>query len=492
MRILNRGQLESAGNKTGRADVAAIMEAGLQAADPYVNTCKLLRREGDRLYIGNSLFEADHDPCAGTEEICLDQIGQIYVVGAGKGVQRVAKALEEIIGDRLTGGEVIAKHGDRLILEKVHVSFGAHPVPDEGCVEGCLRIVELAELVAENDLVFTIMGNGCSSLLTLPCEGVALEDVRSITRLLQIEKGAPTVELNVVRNHIDRLKGGKISMLFQRARQVHLVMTDANHHVIQAPRHDYNGLLKENVWLHNLPEGSTFAQAEEILRRYGVWEQCPPGIRRLIRRADPAMETVKYETFAETSFRVFGVMPDSEHFLPAARKEAERRGYRTAVLTQLLQAEASQCARVLSAVAMNITEFGQPFEAPVVLFSSGEMLVTVEKETGVGGRNQEFALACALSIAGNPRIVIGSADSDGTDGPGGLVLDGAPSCLGGGIVDGYSAGRASELGIDIRAALRTHAASEALWKLDSGMWIEQNISLNDLTVILIQGRGANG
>ena len=491
MRILNQEQLSSTGNRAGRADVAAIMEAGLQAADPYVNTCKLLRREGNRLYIGNPLFEAEHDPCSGTEEVCLDEIGNIYVVGAGKGVQRVAKALEEIIGDRLTGGEVIAKHGDRLILKKVHVSFGAHPVPDEGCVEGCLRIVELAGRVTERDLVFTVMGNGCSSLLTLPGEGVELEDVKYITRLLQIEKGAPTVELNVVRNHIDRLKGGKISMLFQKARQIHLVMTDANHHVIQAPRHDYNGLLRENVWLHNLPEGSTFAQAEEILRRYEVWEQCPEGIRRLIRRADPGMETVKYQAFARTSFRVFGIMPDSEHFLPAARREAERRGYRTAVLTQLLQAEASQCARVLSAIAMNVAEFGQPFEAPVVLFSSGEMLVTVDKENGIGGRNQEFALACALGIAGNPRIVIGSADSDGTDGPGGLKLDGAPSCLGGGIVDGYSAKQAAGLGIDIRKALRTHDTSQALWKLDSGMWIDQNISLNDLTVILIQG-GAGG
>lgn len=489
MRILNREQLESHGNKVGRADVAAIMEAGLQAADPYINTCKLLRREGERLYVGNPLFEAAHDPSSGIEEICLDQIGHIYVVGAGKGVQRVAGALEKIIGDRLTGGEVIAKHGDQMILERVHVSFGAHPVPDEGCVEGCCRIVELAGMVTEQDLVFTIMGNGCSSLLTLPEEGVSLEEVRRITSLLQIEKGAPTVELNVVRNHIDRLKGGKISMLFQKARQIHLIMTDANHHVIQAPRHDYNGLLRENVWLHNLPEGSTFAQAEEILRRYEVWEQCPQGIRRLIRRADPAMETVKYETFAKTTFRVFGVMPDSEHFLPAARREAEKRGYRTAVLTQILQAEASQCAKVFSAIAMNISEFGQPFEAPVVLFSSGEMLVTVDKETGVGGRNQEFALACAMGIAGNSRIVIGSADSDGTDGPGSLVLDGAPSCLGGGIVDGYSAARASELGIDIRAALLAHDTSQALWKLDSGMWIEQNISLNDLTVILIQGEG---
>ncbi|MDR3755554.1 MULTISPECIES: DUF4147 domain-containing protein [Enterocloster] len=492
MRILNREQLESVGNRDGRRDVAAIMEAGLTAADPYRNACRLLRREGDFLYVGNALFEADNDPASGVEEINLKQTGDIYVVGAGKGVQRVAKALEEVLGERLAGGEVIAKYGDEPVLQRIHVTFGAHPVPDQGCVEGSMRIEALARRVKPGDLVFTIMGNGCSSLLTLPEEGVDLEDVRRITRLLQIEKGAPTVELNVVRNHIDRLKGGKISMLFGKARQIHLIMTDANHHVIQAARHDYEGLMRGNVWLHNLPEGSTFAQAEEILRRYEVWEECPEGIKALIRRADPGLETIKYEAFARTSFRVFGVMPDSEHFLPAAIREAESRGYHAAVLTQLLQAEASQCAKVLSAVAMNIAEFGEPFEAPVALFSSGEMLVTVDRETGVGGRNQEFALACALGIAGNPRIVIGSVDSDGTDGPGGLKLAGAPSCLGGGIVDGCCAARAKELGIDIRTALRTHNTSEALWRLNDGMWVEQNISLNDLTVILVQGRGSNG
>lgn len=492
MRILNRDQLESVGNTEGRKDVAAIMEAGLSAADPYGNTLKLLRREGEWLFVGNELFEADHDPDSGVEKINLKEIGHIFVVGAGKGVQRIAKALEEVIAGYLTGGEVIAKYGDKMILDRIHVSFGAHPVPDQGCVDGCRKIVQLARQVTENDLVFTIMGNGCSSLLTLPEEGVELEDVRRITRLLQIEKGAPTVELNVIRNHIDQLKGGKISMLFKKARQIHLVITDANHHVIQDARHDYYGLLKSNVWLHSLPEGSTFRQAEEILRRYGVWEECPESIREIIRRADPEKETVKYEEFAKTSFRVFGVMPDSQHFLPAARREAERLGYKTAILTQLLQAEAGQCAKVLSSVAMNIDEFGEPFKAPIVLFSSGEMLVTVGKEIGVGGRNQEFALACALEIAGNPRIVIGSADSDGTDGPGGLKLEGAPTCLGGGIVDGYSAGQAAEEGIDIREALRTHATSEALWKINSGMWIDQNISLDDLTVILIQPGGGKG
>ena len=279
MRILNREQVVSHGFEEGRRIVTDIMEHGLQAADPYVNTSRLLHLEGNRLYVGDARFEADHDPQKGMSVYDLTQIENVYIVGAGKGVQRVAKALEEALGDHLTGGCVIAKHGDPLILEKTEVVFGAHPIPDEGCVKGCERIKALSSKVTEKDLVFTIIGNGGSSLLTMPEEGISLEDVKRLTAMMQIQKGVTTIELNAIRNHVDQMKGGKMTRLFSRAQCVHIVITDANHHVIQAPRHDYEGLMTGNVWLHNLPEGSTFADAVEILHRYDAWEECPQSIR---------------------------------------------------------------------------------------------------------------------------------------------------------------------------------------------------------------------
>lgn len=485
MRICNINQVTSHGNSKGRRIVAEILEAGLQAADPYRNACRLLRREGNLLFVGGRNYEADNDPQTGYAVYNLDQIRNVYVVGAGKGVQRVAKAIEETLGDRLADGCVIAKHGDPLVLERIEVMHGAHPIPDDSCVHGSQRILSMAKHVEESDLVFTIIGNGGSSLLTLPDEGISLEDVKYLTSMMQIEKGVTTIELNVIRNHIDQMKGGKISRLFHKAQCVHIVVTDANHHVIQAPRHDYEGLMNKNVWLHNLPEGSTFSQAVEILNRYDAWEACPESIRAFLLQADPAKETVKYDEFAHYRFRVFGIMPDNEHFLPNAKRKAEEMGFRCHVLTQFLQAEASQCARVYSSIAKNIETFGQPFNAPVVLLSSGEMLVTVQRESGIGGRNQEFVLQCAREIRGSRSIVIGSVDSDGTDGPGGLDMENVPECLGGGIVDGYSINEAEKMGIDIDDALRTHSTSVALWKMGSGLHIEQNISLNDLTVIFI-------
>lgn len=485
MRILNREQVVSHGFEEGRRIVTDIMEHGLQAADPYVNTSRLLHLEGNRLYVGDARFEADHDPQKGMSVYDLTQIENVYIVGAGKGVQRVAKALEEALGDHLTGGCVIAKHGDPLILEKTEVVFGAHPIPDEGCVKGCERIKALSSKVTEKDLVFTIIGNGGSSLLTMPEEGISLEDVKRLTAMMQIQKGVTTIELNAIRNHVDQMKGGKMTRLFSRAQCVHIVITDANHHVIQAPKHDYEGLMTGNVWLHNLPEGSTFADAVEILHRYDAWEECPQSIRDHLLRADPAAETVKFEEFRNHRFRVFGVMPDAEHFLPTAVRRARELGLPCHILTQFLQAESSQCARVYASIAKNIEAFDMPFQTPVVLLSSGEMLVTVEKADGIGGLQSRI---CPAVRQGDRRA---SPHCDGVCRFGRHGWPRRPqagrraSCLGGGIVDGYTWQRAQERGVDIHKALKTHATSAALWRLDCGLHIEQNISLNDLTIIYI-------
>ena len=116
-----------------------------------------------------------------------------------------------MLGERLTAGHVIAKKGDDRLCKKIEVTEGGHPVPDEDCLKGSDRILQLAKETKQGDLVFTISGNGGSSLLTLPPHGISLDDVRKLTYTMQIERGAPTIDLNIVRNHIDLLKGGRLS-----------------------------------------------------------------------------------------------------------------------------------------------------------------------------------------------------------------------------------------------------------------------------------------
>ncbi len=481
MRILNHDALTSHGNIDGRKAMVAILEAGLQAADPYNAIIRLVRREGDRLIIGCKEYEPAGDPRSGTEVIDLAEVGRIYAFGAGKGIQRVAKALEDILGDRLTGGHVIAKHGDDLICQRIGVTFGAHPVPDEGCITGCDRILAMSKGLTNKDLVFTIACNGVSALLTKPVPGVTLDDVRQTTYLMQIERGVPTGDLNRIRNHIDVMKGGRFSMYMQPARAIHL---------FAAPSPPYDVLMQRNLWLHNLPDGSTFQDAQNMLKKWDVVDAVPPSVLKHIQQADPKQETIKAEQFEKTHFRVFGIMPDSLGMVPAAKQAAERLGYKAYTLAENLRLEASQAGMFAAFVGRTVEETGQPVQPPCALFSSGEIVVTVGKEHGMGGRNQEFCVAAAQPLAGSKNVVMGAVDSDGTDGPGAQFaedcLDGV-TCLAGGIVDGYTLSEAKEKGVDLEEALKRHNTSPALYKLGSGVVATQNISINDLGVTLIMG-----
>ena len=481
-RILNPEMLTSHGNVRGRKAMLEILEAGLQAADPYYNTRKAMRLDGDILTVGGADFRLPDDPVGHDEVIDLSKVGRIFVFGAGKGSQRAAKAIEDTLGDRLTGGHIIDKHGNDLICERIGVTFGAHPVPDEGCMRGCERILEMAQDLREDDLVFTVACNGISSLLTLPVPGVSLDDVRETTYLMQIDRGAPTVDLNPIRNHLDLMKGGRFARHLQPAKAIHFV-------VWNLPSYAY--VRNQNVWLHSLPESSTFEKAIHNLKKWDAWDAVPASIRKHLLRADPAQETVKFDEFEKMDARVFAIMPTHLMMVPVVMEKARELGVTPYLLyeTVTMKAEASQVAVVTSNIARQVERTNQPFEAPAALIGRTEMIVTVGKGTGMGGRNQEYALAAAVHIEGSERIVMGSVDTDGTDGPGKQFNDSYPDIpvLDGAIVDGTTAGRVRELGFDLFAELKDHNTSPVLYALGDGVVATPNISMNDLTVTLILG-----
>ena len=483
-RIQNIDDLASHGNVCARKAILEILEAGLEASDPYYNTKKLIRLQGETLIVGGKEFEPSGSLRTGEEVYKLSEIGRIFVFGAGKGIQRVAKAIEDTLGDRLTGGHVIDKKGHPVILERIGVTLGAHPVPDEDCVRGCERIRELADNLTEDDLVFTCVGNGVSSLLTMPVAGVSLEDVRKTTYIMQIERGVPTGDLNPIRNHLDMMKGGRISRLIQPAKAIHIIAI--------APG-SYDQLMHHNLWLHTLPDCTTFQLAIDELRKWDAWDMVPSSVRKFLETADPGHETIKAEEFEKMPFRIFGVMPGSRQTatLPLAMKKARELGFKPVILAEALSSiEACHAGTYIAAITRTIERRGQPLEPPCALFSSGEMIVTVGKEKGIGGRNQEFALSAALRIAGSKNIVIASVDTDGTDGPGIQFTKGPkdmPSCFAGGIVDGETAEEAKEAGVNIVEELKKHNTSPALWKLKSGIIAIPDISLGDLTVALVTG-----
>jgi glycerate-2-kinase len=216
-------------------------------------------------------------------------------------------------------------------------------------------------------------------------------------------------------------------------------------------------------------------------------------VRKHLIKADPKEETLKAKDYEKMSFRIFGLMPgywQSGKLYPAMKK-AEELGFKAAVLTdRLIEIEASQAGIYFASVADTVEGRGMPLEPPCALFSSGELVVTVGKEKGIGGRNQEFALSAALKIAGSKNIVIASVDTDGTDGPGVQFSEGERDipCLSGGIVDGMTVEEAKKKGVDLIGELKKHNTTPPLWKLSSGVVVSPNISVIDLTVALVLGR----
>jgi len=492
-RIINYDNLKSHGNIAGRTALIDIMEHGMRAADPYNNTRALIHLEGEMLIFDGTIFEAGGDPRTGPTVFNLkNDIERIYVIGIGKGVQRITKALEDILGDRLTGGHVLAKHGDEIIMERLGVTLGGHPTPDIYCVEGCKRIEEIIKeaKLTENDLVITAMGNGIGSLCTYPVDEVPLEDVTEMVRLMQIEYGMPTSELCYIRNNIDKLKGGKLSRMLRPAQLIHLLGIPPK--MVNKPNYDvsgYDALTKRNLWLHTLCDNTSPSEALEIINIWDVNNKCPQTIIDYLKNYNEAYLTVKPDEYEGWNCRVFGLMPLELTAIPAAMKRAEELGYTPYILTEWLQCEASSAGAVIGQIAISSEKGMTPFKAPCAIFSGGEVLVTCGENPGVGGRNQEVCVSGAITITGSKRIVMAAVDTDGTDGPGGEFHPAATkqgiTVLSGGIVDGYTLETAIANGIDLQDALRTHSTSNALWSINSGIAATQNISITDLQCTLI-------
>ena len=484
-RILNANTLTSCGHVEGRRMMVEILEAGMQAADPYYAMLRVMRAEGRQLIFGGELYEPANGPHSGDEVVDLDATGRIFVFGAGKGVQRAAKAVEDLLGGRLTGGHVIAKHGEEAILKRIGVTFGAHPVPDEGCVEGCRRIIEMCEDLQPDDLAITVIGNGIGSLLTYPVEGVSLNDVQRTVHLFQIEHGGPTVDLIPIRNHLDRIKGGQFSRYIQPARAIHILAFHTAPYSAVMTNARYR-------WLHTMPDETTHQDAIDALKRWDCWEEAPASVRNYLMHPNPEQQTLSIAEFEAMNSRVFCLFPKELAVVNTAVAKAREMGLRTHMLynNYTMMGEAAQVGKVISNLALHSELDGQPFTPPCCIVGGGELLVTVGKDGGMGGRNQEFAVSAAVEIEGCRHTIIGAVDSDGTDGPGHQFVEGREDVpvLAGGIVDGDTVRRSRELGIDLRDVLKRHDTSPALYQLGDGVETTMAMALGDLNVALILGR----
>jgi hydroxypyruvate reductase len=372
-----------------RRDARQILKAALRAADPSAAVEAILTRRKD-----------------------LDHYERIFVVGAGKATGTMARSAERVLGKRISAGSINVKDGDPVKLRRIEVHPASHPIPDERGVAGAKRIAEICAEAGERDVVICLLSGGASALTPYPADPVTLAEKQETTRLL-LECGANIHEINAVRKHLSSFKGGRLAKIAAPAHVLTLIVSD-----VVGDNLDVIGSGP------TAPDSATFDTALAVLDKYALRTRVPENVRSKLEGGQDETPKPGDPVFDGVENIVIG---SNQRSLDAAAREAKGLGYRTLVVSSTIEGETRDIARMHAAIARQIREHGQPVKAPACVISGGETTVTI-RGTGQGGRNQEFALAAAIDIAGLRDVLVLSAGTDGSDGPtdaAGAMADGA-------------------------------------------------------------------
>jgi len=377
---------------TSRKDLERIFKAGLSAVDPGAAILRHCRVAGDYFYAGGKAYR-------------LSDYDRLLVVGAGKAAAPMAKTLESLLGSRIKDGHVVVKDGYGGPLDRIGISEAGHPVPDARGKVGAETIMEKAETAGEKDLVICVISGGGSALLPLPEPGFALEDKQQTVRTL-LACGASIHEINTIRKHISGIKGGRLAEAIHPATVITLILSDV-------VGDDLDVIASGPT----VPDSSTYGDCVAICRAYGIDRRLPERVMAHLYAGSsgkvPETPKLGHPAFKRTQHLIVG---NNRQAVLAAKEKAEEAGYHTLVLSTLIEGETRHVARVHTAIAKEILRTGHPIPPPACILSGGETTVNVTG-TGLGGRNQEFALAAAMDIADEEWVTLLSGGTDGTDGP---------------------------------------------------------------------------
>jgi glycerate 2-kinase len=332
----------------------------------------------------------------------------------------------DVLPRQRLAGLGVTRHGYGRPTRRIPVIEAGHPVPDKAGISATKRVLALADAVDGNDLVLVLLSGGASANWIAPAPGVTLEQKQETTRAL-LRSGAAIDEMNAVRKHLSRIKGGRLALRAHPAKVVTLAISDV-------PGDDPAVIGSGPT----VPDPTTLADAREIVRRHGI--TLPEPVTRAL--ADPGNETPKPgdTVFAHADYRIVARPADA---LRAAAQLAQQAGYEPIILGDRLQGEAREIAREHARLAREISAQGRR----AAVLSGGEFTVTLRGK-GRGGPNQEYALALAVNLEGAARVSALAADTDGTDGGGGRIDDPA-----GAFVDPTTLERATAAGLDAAAFL---------------------------------------
>ena len=397
--------------------VKQLISAALDAADPVESVRKAIRRSNEYLWIGDSVYD-------------LGEFDHVYVVGAGKASVSMTRGVLTVLGDRVSGGVLIAKHLNHELLDGFPLSIrflqGSHPVPDEKSVQSTQEIIEFLEDCTARDLVLCLISGGGSALMTSPAEGIHLEDLQKLTRLL-LACGADIGEINTLRKHLDQIKGGRLARLAHPARLVTLILSD----VIGSP-------LDVIASGPTVADPTTYHDAIQILRKYSLENEVPLPILSYLQAglAGSVPESVKA---GEACLKDVYHLVVSSNYQAAIHvvENAKKQGFHSLLLTTYLRGEAREAGVMLASILREVAASGNPVERPLCLVVGGETTVTLQGD-GKGGRNTELALGAVRELAGLENVMLVTLATDGEDGP----TDAA-----GAVVTGETLQRGMEMGL---------------------------------------------
>ena len=424
---------------------------GLDAVDARKSVGRVIARNGEELVIGKRRYD-------------LRRYDRLVVLGAGKAAASMAQAVEQRLGSRLQGGFVVVKHGHVVPTRQIVVAEAGHPIPDRSGQRAAARLCAMASELSRRDFLIVLLSGGASSLLPAPVAGITLADKQQTTQEL-LRCGASIREVNTVRKHLSRIKGGRLAEM-TKATIVTLILSDVL-------GDDLSAIASGPT----VADPTTYQEAVATLKRYRIWRAVPQRVRRHLDRGCQglASETPKpgSSLFRRVHHHIVG---NNDAAVKTVARVAREAGLRTLLYKPALSGEARDEGQRFGLLAKNIVQAGTPLQKPCCVVAGGETTVTVTGR-GRGGRAQEFAAAAALEIAGLAKVWVVAIGTDGTDGP----TDAA-----GAIVGGNTMARAQRLSVDLKGALQRHNTYAALKRLHQLIITgPTGTNVNDLYLLLV-------
>lgn len=388
--------------ETLRKHSREIFREALNAADPTVCVT-------DIISFGNNILTVN------SRKYDISGYDNIYLVAFGKAAPSMAKAVEDILTDKITEGIVISNTTPDIQFRYLNFHLSSHPVPDGKSVQAAERVLRILDKSRESDLVIFLISGGGSSLLTMPREGLTLEDMRKVTEKLLLS-GVDTNGLNTVRKKLSLIKGGGLLKKALPSTVLTMILSDV-----------VGDKLEVIASGTTVPDTTTFKDAWRVIEALEIEHQIPPKVVVHLEKGKrgeiPPLIT---ESEIDTDRVQTVIVGNNFKSLVAAEKKAKEFNYNTLLLSSQISGEAREVAKVIAGIAFDIERFDIPIKKPCCIIFGGETTVNVTGD-GIGGRNTETALAFCMEIIGHENIVGLFAGTDGIDGPtdaAGAICDG--------------------------------------------------------------------